>query len=78
LGGETFAIDDACTHEGFSLSGQGELFGREVECLMHGSTFDLASGAVTGPPAMRRARTYRVLDEGGRLYIDVDDLPDEV
>src|SRR5258708_37212674 len=68
---EVFAIDDAWTHEGYSLGDDGELDGREVECSMHGSTFDLSTGAVTGPPARIATRTYPVELDGERIYIEV-------
>jgi 3-phenylpropionate/trans-cinnamate dioxygenase ferredoxin subunit len=69
--GEVFAVDDACTHEGYSLGDDGELDGDEVECSMHGSTFDLRTGAVTGPPARIATRTYSVELDGQRIYIEV-------
>jgi 3-phenylpropionate/trans-cinnamate dioxygenase ferredoxin subunit len=45
------AVDDTCTHAEVSLS-EGELDGRTVECWLHGSRFDLDTGAPTGPPAV--------------------------
>jgi nitrite reductase/ring-hydroxylating ferredoxin subunit len=51
-GGEILGVDDNCSHEGGSLS-EGFLVGEEVECPMHGSLFDLRTGAVQGcrPPS---------------------------
>lgn len=71
LDGNVYAIDDACTHEQSSMSEQGELLGTEIECLMHGSTFDLATGAVTGPPATTPIRTHRVHLDGDRVFVDL-------
>lgn len=70
--GTVHAIDDACTHEGTSLSEQGAIEGQEVECLMHGSTFDLRTGAVTGPPATTSTRAYPVVIEHDRVSIELD------
>ena len=52
------------------MGAEGELSGGELECLMHGSTFDLATGAVTGPPAMKPARTHRVVVDDGQVFVE--------
>jgi nitrite reductase/ring-hydroxylating ferredoxin subunit len=57
--GAFFAISDACTHDGASLS-KGTLDGRIVTCPGDGSRFDLASGSVIAGPATARVRTYHV------------------
>lgn len=69
--GRFYAIDDTCTHEEYSLS-EGELWGIEVECPQHGSRFNLATGAVTGLPAVVPARVYRVIVENGDILVDSD------
>jgi 3-phenylpropionate/trans-cinnamate dioxygenase ferredoxin subunit len=70
--GALYAIDGACSHEDFSLA-DGILydFDRSVLCSLHGSRFDLASGAVIDPPATRALRTHQVSVESGRLLIEV-------
>jgi 3-phenylpropionate/trans-cinnamate dioxygenase ferredoxin subunit/ethylbenzene dioxygenase ferredoxin subunit len=65
-----FALDDTCTHEGALLS-DGEIYKGSVQCPMHSSLFDLASGEVTGLPAMIAARTYSVTVENGEVFIEV-------
>jgi 3-phenylpropionate/trans-cinnamate dioxygenase ferredoxin subunit len=57
--GELYAVDDLCTHEQASLS-DGDLLGREIQCPLHNSRFDLATGAVRGLPAFEPTRTYQV------------------
>jgi NAD(P)H-dependent nitrite reductase small subunit len=42
-GGELFAIDDACPHQGASL-GQGALDAGRVVCPLHAWVFDLRTG----------------------------------
>src|SRR5207249_9377096 len=59
--GNFYALNDVCTHEEFSLS-DGELWGMDVECPQHGSRFNLATGKVTGLPAVIPAKTYPVRD----------------
>jgi 3-phenylpropionate/trans-cinnamate dioxygenase ferredoxin subunit len=66
--GNYYAIGDICTHEEYSLS-DGELWGLEVECPAHGSRFNLATGQVTGLPAVFPAKTYEVELDGDDVYI---------
>ena len=68
--GNFYAIGDVCTHEEFLLS-QGELFGMSVECPQHGSRFNLATGKVTGLPAVIPAKTYPVAIDGDGVYVEV-------
>jgi 3-phenylpropionate/trans-cinnamate dioxygenase ferredoxin component len=73
--GQLYAFDDACTHEGYSLSEQGEMLGDEIESLIHGSTFNMITGSVTGPPASEPMRTYAVVigQTDGRILVQVGD-----
>jgi len=61
--GELYAIDDVCSHAEVALS-EGEVEGTTIECWMHGSCFDLRSGAPTGPPATEPVDVFdvRVID----------------
>lgn len=68
--GNYYAISDICTHEDFSLS-EGELWGLDVECPQHGSRFNLATGAVTGLPAVIPARVYPVKVEEDDVYVEI-------
>jgi 3-phenylpropionate/trans-cinnamate dioxygenase ferredoxin subunit len=70
--GNFYAINDICTHEEFYLS-DGELWGMDVECPQHGSRFSLATGKVTGLPAVVAAKTYPVTVEGPEIYVEVPD-----
>jgi 3-phenylpropionate/trans-cinnamate dioxygenase ferredoxin subunit len=62
-GGEVYAVHDECTHAAVPLS-VGEVDGATIECGMHGSRFDLRTGAALNLPATGPVRTYpvRVLD----------------
>jgi nitrite reductase/ring-hydroxylating ferredoxin subunit len=57
--GKYYAIGNVCTHMGGPLA-EGKLEGYEVECPWHGSRFDIRSGKVLRPPAMREEPTYEV------------------
>ena len=62
--GNFYALNDVCTHEEFSLS-DGELWGMDVECPQHGSRFNLASGKVTGLPAVIRMASLTPAERTG-------------
>ena len=68
--GEVYALDEFCTHEEVSLV-DGEIYDRTVECWLHGSCFDLRTGASTGPPATKPVPTYPVKVEDGDVYVAV-------
>jgi len=57
-----FAVSDICTHSEVSLS-EGDIEGCAIECWLHGSSFDLRTGAASGPPATSDLQTYKVVIE---------------
>jgi 3-phenylpropionate/trans-cinnamate dioxygenase ferredoxin subunit len=71
VGGTYYAIDDACTHDGGSLSG-GEVQGEEVVCPRHGARFDIKTGAVTAPPAYEGVHAFPVRVDDGRILVRDD------
>lgn len=62
-GGRFYATQDACTHTDGPLS-EGDLDGAIVTCFLHGSRFDITTGAVLSGPARQPLRTYQVVIEG--------------
>lgn len=62
-GGRFYATQNACTHTGGPLS-EGDLDGDVVTCFLHGSRFDVTTGAVLAGPARQPLRTYQVVVEG--------------
>lgn len=52
-------FDDGCTHRGGSLAG-GVLIDGGVQCLWHGSQFDVTNGEVKCGPAKQKIRVYEV------------------
>ena len=71
LGGTVYAFDDTCTHAHASLCA-GPMSGCEIVCPLHGATFDVRSGEVTGPPAAEDLATYEVRIEGGEVLVRLD------
>lgn len=69
LGGEYFAIRDACPHDGGELA-NGKLEGEVIICPRHGARFSVRSGAVLGPPAYEDVRTYSVRVAQGKVQVE--------
>lgn len=68
VNGSIHAVDDVCSHAYASLS-EGDLNGEEVECPLHGGTFNVTTGEVLGPPADEPVRVYKVQIEGDDILV---------
>ena len=71
--GDVHAIGDTCSHAEVSLS-EGDVDDCSIECWLHGSRFDLRTGAPTSLPAIRPVPVYRVRVDGGEILVDVTDI----
>lgn len=69
--GRLYAIGDTCSHAEVSLS-EGEVEDGTVECWLHGSRFDLATGEALCLPATRPVPTYPVRLDGDEVSVSVD------
>ncbi len=67
--GLLFGVDARCTHVGGPLD-RGSVTGTTVTCPLHGSQFDLRTGAVARGPASRAVKSYRVSSEPDGLMIE--------
>ncbi len=67
--GVVYALADRCSHQDFPLS-EGEIFDGGLECALHGSLFDLASGAPDSPPATRPVPVHGVRIVDGDVLVD--------
>ena len=74
-----FAISDICSHADVSLS-EGEVIDCTIECWLHGSQFNLRTGAPLSPPAIYAVPTYevRLVTEGDVTFIEVATEPTPV
>ena len=70
-GGQVYALDDVCSHADVALS-EGDVEGGKIECWLHGSQFDLATGAPTGLPAVKPVPTYPVTVEGDDVLVQME------
>lgn len=66
--GTVYAFRDECTHESVLLS-EGELADGAIECWLHGSRFELATGRALSPPATRPVDVIAVQVDGRDVYI---------
>ena len=62
------AFDDKCPHKGGSLMG-GVMICSTVQCPWHGSQFNVETGKAVAGPATEKIATYRVNEEGGRIFV---------
>jgi nitrite reductase/ring-hydroxylating ferredoxin subunit len=67
VGGEFFAIDNACPHRGGPL-GAGSLDRGRIHCPLHGWAFDPATGACESRPGCE-VRSYPTRIEDGEVLL---------
>ncbi len=70
-GDEVLAIYDVCSHQDYPLH-EGFVFGSSIECALHGSTFDLETGAAENLPATRPVPIFAVKRDGNEVFVDID------
>lgn len=71
LGGEYYAIEDVCTHDGGELA-SGEVEGDVIVCPRHGARFSIKTGAVLAPPAYEPVATFAVRVHDGVVQVRDD------
>ncbi len=67
-----FAVNDICSHGQVSLS-EGEVDDCTLECWLHGSRFDLRTGAALSLPATEPVPVYPVKVEDGKVLVSVQE-----
>jgi 3-phenylpropionate/trans-cinnamate dioxygenase ferredoxin subunit len=70
VGGELYAVEDVCTHDGGALDG-GELDGCRVMCPRHGALFDVTTGKALTLPAVVPLPVFPVRIDGDDVYVEV-------
>ncbi len=68
--GKFYCIDNTCPHRQGPL-GEGTLEGMDVRCPLHGSKFNIKTGAVDNPPAKTGVKAYVTKIEGTSIMVDV-------
>lgn len=70
VGDDVYAIGDVCTHqEAYLTEGEFDADELEVECPLHGSRFNVASGEVRILPAVKPEPAYEVKIEGNEVLV---------
>lgn len=72
VGGQIYATTDICSHAYAELS-EGFLDTEDcsIECPLHGSRFDIRTGAVLSLPAYEPIATYPVRVEGEDVLVEI-------
>lgn len=70
IDGTYYAIGNACTHRGGSLS-EGKVEGTRVTCPLHGAEFEVTTGKNLTPPAPREVPSYKVRIEGNQVQVEL-------
>jgi 3-phenylpropionate/trans-cinnamate dioxygenase ferredoxin subunit len=67
--GDFYALEDRCSHEDFELSA-GSFDGGDatIECVLHGSKFDVRDGRALNPPAYAPVVKFPVMVEGDTVW----------
>lgn len=68
LGGEFYAIEDVCTHDGGDLA-TGEIEGEAIICPRHGARFSIRTGEVLAAPAYEDVSAFPVRVQDGRVQV---------
>ena len=74
VGGQLYATDDICSHAYAELhEGYLDTDDCTIECPLHGSRFDVRSGAVLSLPAYEPIAVYPIQVEGEDVLIEIGD-----
>ena len=68
INGTFHAIDDVCSHAYACLS-DGDINGEEVECPLHGGSFNAMTGMPMNPPADKSLSVFQVKVEGDDIFV---------
>ena len=71
LGGQYYAIEDVCTHDGGQLTG-GTVEGDEIVCPRHGARFSIRTGDALSAPAYEPVAKFPVRVENGVIQVRDD------
>src|SRR3990172_7599095 len=71
LGGQYYAIEDVCTHDGGQLTG-GSVEGAEIVCPRHGARFCIKTGAALTAPAYEAVARFPTKVDNGNIFVKDD------
>lgn len=71
VAGAMYATADLCTHGEASLSEEGILTGKIVECPWHFGAFDVTNGKPAGMPCTIPLKTFAIKVVEERVYVEL-------
>ena len=71
IGGEYYAIEDVCTHDGGQLTG-GHVEGDQIVCPRHGARFCVRTGEALTAPAYEPTSKFPVRVDAGEIQVRDD------
>ena len=71
---EYFAVENMCSHA-LATFDDGRMRGYRLMCPLHGATFDIRDGSVTGAPATRPIQSYPLRVVDGVIEVNVTSDP---
>ena len=72
IGADIYAFENKCSHENVPF-GEREIINGQIQCPMHGSWFDLRTGAAINLPATKAVAVYAVKRIGDDIYVEEPD-----
>lgn len=66
------AVHNTCSHADYDLAPEGFVEDNTIECVLHGSVFDLDSGQPDSLPAVKPIPVYATKVADGKVYVDID------
>ena len=74
--GRLYAIEDNCSHAHTPLS-EGRLSGFQVNCPLHGASFDVRDGTHSGPPAYTGVRCFEIVEDDSGVTVKIENKKPE-
>ena len=74
--GKLYAIEDNCSHADTPLS-EGRLSGFQVNCPLHGASFDVRDGSHSGPPAYTGVRCFEIVEDDSGVTVKMENIKPE-
>lgn len=72
---EFFALENRCSHA-LATFDEGRMRGYRLMCPLHGATFDIRDGSVTGAPASRPIAAFPLRVQDGVIEVDLGNVPE--
>ena len=69
--GKLYAIEDNCSHADTPLS-EGKLSGFQINCPLHGASFDVRDGSHSGPPAYTGVRCFEIAEDESGVSVIIE------